>query len=579
MSLFDTWQNLAAASDEAVDFHWHAIFTSFKAVACDMLAQDALACSRLGDTDERAYDRFMHLMGDYQTAIQYIESATDLPPLVDELLAGILDILQSRLRHFDESEPTDPETNPVTEEKAEIIARTFECIQNYPVHVPAEARVALRGAFLLHGACALYDETITHLPDGALEAFYAHYNEGLRFCLSQLDDLHARKTARTYMDLVQREWEVLQDMIRVQAAALENINEENPEQTTVAANVLNVLRQAYQQTGPLAEALQRLSASTPLRTEGYGTYETFVQRLAQAQTALQTDAPAPPDLQPFHAALAVEIDALFGQQRIAFLKIATQWPNRVADEINLVTEAIQIFRATHQSLVDNPIEATDTEVQILQGIIETMEIKIGSMMDSIGDFNGQTANLMQSFAQEKNDVTDEIRQAAYTAIRTAWFMSPPINKNDVPAFFARCQAGTAFAPYRADYEKHVAFYNEKIEKAAIRFKREVLFYEAATYEEILTHSVSRLRESTSEHVQDTAANLEGAYNALEVLLCKNGITPIRPAPHDPFNGKEHEVLMAEQQEGFAKGEIIKRVGSGYRLGDMILVRANVIAAR
>jgi molecular chaperone GrpE (heat shock protein) len=100
-----------------------------------------------------------------------------------------------------------------------------------------------------------------------------------------------------------------------------------------------------------------------------------------------------------------------------------------------------------------------------------------------------------------------------------------------------------------------------------------------TFEEILTHSVSRLKESANEAVTRIAARLRDTYGALEVLLRKNNITPIRPAPRDIFNGKEHEVLVAEKQDGFAKGEIIKLLGSGYRYNGQVLMRANVIAAR
>jgi len=46
-----------------------------------------------------------------------------------------------------------------------------------------------------------------------------------------------------------------------------------------------------------------------------------------------------------------------------------------------------------------------------------------------------------------------------------------------------------------------------------------------------------------------------------------------------FNPKEHEVLMAESNADFKKGEIVKVMNSGYRRKDLILLRANVIAAR
>jgi hypothetical protein len=39
------------------------------------------------------------------------------------------------------------------------------------------------------------------------------------------------------------------------------------------------------------------------------------------------------------------------------------------------------------------------------------------------------------------------------------------------------------------------------------------------------------------------------------------------------------VLIAEEAAGFAKGEIIKCMSTGYRHGADVLVRANVIAAR
>ena len=46
-----------------------------------------------------------------------------------------------------------------------------------------------------------------------------------------------------------------------------------------------------------------------------------------------------------------------------------------------------------------------------------------------------------------------------------------------------------------------------------------------------------------------------------------------------FNGREHEVLMAEVKEGFKKGEIIKTLNKGYRFNDQIILKANVVACK
>ncbi len=58
-----------------------------------------------------------------------------------------------------------------------------------------------------------------------------------------------------------------------------------------------------------------------------------------------------------------------------------------------------------------------------------------------------------------------------------------------------------------------------------------------------------------------------------------GVDIIAPKPHDIFNGKEHEVIMAEKNNDFKKGEIIKLINSGYKNKNYIILRANVIAAK
>ena len=321
----------------------------------------------------------------------------------------------------------------------------------------------------------------------------------------------------------------------------------------------------------LPQTAARTGQVSPCRT-----YEEFSAAI-RAQAVAEPPG-ALPDTTPFFEALREETATLFGQQRITFLKAAYKMQRMIGVEILIAEEAAALFSTAYTLLAEGEPDGTKTEGQIIAGITETLEIKIESLRESIQAFNGESAGLLQSFAKEKNDVTDEIKEAAYLTIREAWLSDPP-TETDLPCFLARCRESEAFAPYRTDYEKHVNHYTAKMEKAALRFKKEILLYEVCTYEEILTHIVSRLKESDNEAVLTAAQKLHETYAALEVLLRKNNITPIRPAPHDAFNGKEHEVLVAEKQEGFAKGEIIKLVGSGYRHNDQVLMRANVIAAR
>ena len=146
-------------------------------------------------------------------------------------------------------------------------------------------------------------------------------------------------------------------------------------------------------------------------------------------------------------------------------------------------------------------------------------------------------------------------------------------------FLASASSLEVFATYSSQLAKHILNASTKIEKASFRFKKETLLYEISTFEEILYHSVSRLRESPMPCIAVAVNMLDETFAKLETLLTEYSIAVIRPAAHEPFNGREHEVLIAEETEGFAKGEIVKVMTSGYKYKDQVILRANVIAAR
>ena len=124
---------------------------------------------------------------------------------------------------------------------------------------------------------------------------------------------------------------------------------------------------------------------------------------------------------------------------------------------------------------------------------------------------------------------------------------------------------------------------EKIEQEAdkkiIKFLREHLLFEMSTYEEIINYSVSKLRESQEDFIITYVKEIDALTHSIEEILKAYKIEFIHPNPHEKFNGKEHEVLMAEVREGFQKGEIIKTMNKGYMLDGQIILKANVIAGK
>jgi hypothetical protein len=136
-----------------------------------------------------------------------------------------------------------------------------------------------------------------------------------------------------------------------------------------------------------------------------------------------------------------------------------------------------------------------------------------------------------------------------------------------------------YAPVYARIARPAAKTLEELKMKLLKFKKEQTLYEISTFEEIQLYSVSRLRESEDEHITGFVGYLDRAGSKITAKLGEYGITPIRPRIGEAFNGREHEVLMAEQNDDFKKGEIIKLLNNGYKQGDLVLLRSNVVAAR
>ena len=112
------------------------------------------------------------------------------------------------------------------------------------------------------------------------------------------------------------------------------------------------------------------------------------------------------------------------------------------------------------------------------------------------------------------------------------------------------------------------------------FIKNTILFEISTFQEIIYYSVVRLRESDDEKILDFTKYIDNIEVEIEKCLINNNILPIKPNPHDMFNAKEHEVLLAEKNEDFVKGQIIKVINYGYKKKDEgVIKRATIIAAK
>jgi len=349
-------------------------------------------------------------------------------------------------------------------------------------------------------------------------------------------------------------------------------------------HILNMLRETYQYTGPVVDELQRILHTPTMEHTGLS-YEAFIEVINDALSAKEWVKPHIEDSD-FSALLAEETTLLFEQLPTDLTGTAAQVQQMIDSDKLLAAEVMQVFAEVKKLLPSAECEqpnadiltAEDAQLQlnILKGISETIDIKIDSLNESIQTFDEDGQNLLRSVSEEKVTLSDADVQKVQDAVLAAWIISPPCNVAD---FFNALPAGDIFAPLHDRIKKRITFHLEKAEKLTLRFKKEVVLYEICTYEEILTHSASRLHESAWADMAAAENVLSAAYGTLEKLLQNSNIIAIRPAAHEPFNAFEHEILLAEVQEGFAKGEIIKVLNTGYKQNDKVILRANVIAAK
>lgn len=578
-NLWSLWQKYKQASAQSLNKSINRKFAALEKAVCTQISADAARFSRLGETDEEIFAHLAGLMDVYRRVVELGRGHKFENETVNALIDGICEVLNSRLREFDEA-AAGSSANLITAEKRAITdeaeAQASETIeklkQNFIAGLPDDEVYE-------------WDESLEMILRGDFYEMFTSYRDALKFCLTRLDDLHSREAARLFTELIEREWEELGNIIKVQVIALEDAcgtavpatsDGSNPDtaEATLVVGILDALREAYQQTGPVVEDLQR-RLNAPKKSLPSRSFDDFENELL---SVLETASSAPPERKRFFAALDAETALQLDSLAVEYKKAAYRLQRVIGGEVLLAEEVTGVFEKILGALPEIPAASDESiERDILEGIRETIEIKIAGLTEAVQTFQTQSGGIIRDFSAEKDAPEDELN-AVLDAVRAAWLSAPP-EEAAIAAFFDACRTGEAFAFCRERVEKHVGTYMELLEKSTLRFKKEVLLYEVCTFEEILTHSVSRLRDSRDAAVLSAVLLLDDTFRELEIILKKNNIAVIRPAPKEQFNAREHEVLVAEKQDGFEKGEIIKIVTAGYRFKEQVILRANVIAAR
>jgi len=528
---------------------------------------------KLIENDEKIYDYYKSLIKYYKNAMKiYDENKSKfISDKVIKILNGLYDVIFSLISQFDDAEKliikNKKNQNPIYIEKRKIIEENTKFlfndvdkirnnyVINYNYDMNSEFENEIYQSIILNTAKELYD-------------IYIEYTN--KFII-KINDIENREVAGFYYELLKEEKTDLQSVIKIQIDALEK-EKQSEEEKKIVQNILSNLREGYQYLNKNVNELEQLFKSTNSKNNAkiceFKDFEIYIVEsfdLKKISCSKKTD--------------YINKNNEFKNSSLNFIRNYVEYiVNERLQDIDNIKDSIEDVLKLTNKLIDvffdlvnysdinkdkfNNVEFND----IILGINESIKIKIESLKENRDYIQKEFDTLLNNYKSETINIGDEEL------------------KNIYDYFFNNLNNDSEIELYVADY------FNEKIKrkknrqadivyKKILQFKREQILFEISTFEEILNYSVSRLRDSQNDIIKQYVNYVDNLVKNISLILDDYGIKTICPNQHDIFNGKEHEVVIAEKNDSFKRGEIIKVMNNGYKQGDVIILRANVIAAK
>ena len=251
----------------------------------------------------------------------------------------------------------------------------------------------------------------------------------------------------------------------------------------------------------------------------------------------------------------------------------------------LAAKVIGEFKNAVKEIDVNAYKEDEISNRIIQGINETLSIKVQSMGEMLGEYYESVKPYLEKrfcinnlYAKAAREADIEKQLNKYKSNNSGWLEDMKTSSKVLDNFLKETylsvkNKGLLVAKKSIDSDR------VNVARIDSRFKKECIFFEIITFEEIINYSISKLAQSESCAVTDYAEIVKACDDSIKEYMQSVGIEIISPESRDMFNGKIHEVLMVKEEDGFSKGKIIKVVNNGYREGGVIYARANVICAK
>ena len=571
----------------------------------------------LSSYDVKIYDAYMRIIRSYEeVASIYLDADSPISsPGIKAIWDGIYAILMSRLLVNGEKENF---VNPVEAEKKEIVSRSILAasaqmdvsIARILWNSQPEWAARLKRQLVFDMTFENFNQAIENICESirkeCAEEFYQVYTLRVKSAVSNLNDLSLRHDVSYYNELLKEEQDILKQIVVVQVMALEKAVSEGlaeEDEAKTLEDALNILRETYQKESSEIAQIDRLFSESAARNrKNLGQAVMEIEDFADFAASFEEIVPFKNNL----PAIFERTKQNFADKYSVFKNLANEYISKrvkeylskttmrtiynskkdVSQTIHMVLEASRCFGNILNYYEDNKEYLLNLEESdIIKGVAETILIKVESLDEAIVEFEKDADIIIAglSINTAAPEEGGESLPAAFEEHLTRKLIELRKGEKKGPQIIKGIVDNGLNNGICTEYwDKVLKSHNKKkdeIEKKILLFKRDSFFFEISTFEEIMHYSVSRLREASDSRILEFVSEIDSQFKKISDVLTRYGIEKIAPGPHDFFNPKENEVLMVEENPNYKKGEIIKTMNSGYRQNDVVIVRANVIAAR
>jgi len=528
---------------------------------------------KLIENDEKIYDYYKSLIKYYKNAMKIYDSNKSkfVSDKVIKILNGLYDVIFSLINQFDDAEKlvvkNKKNQNPIYIEKRKIIEENTKFlfndidkignnyIINYDYDINSEFENELYQNIILNIAKELYD-------------IYIEYAN--KFVV-KINDIENREVAGFYYELLKEEKTDLQSVIKIQIDVLEK-ERQSEEEKKIVQSILSNLREGYQYLNKNINELEQLfkftNSKSIIKICEFKDFKIYIVEsfdLKKISCNKKTD--------------YIDKNNEFKNSSFNFICNYVKYiVNENLQDIDNIKDSIENVLKLTNKLIDvffdlvnysdiNKDKFVNVEFNdIILGINESIKIKTESLKENKECIQKEFDILLNNYKSETINISDEELKDIYD-----YFFNNLSNDSNIELYITDY--------FREKIKRKKSKQIDIVYKKIMQFKREQILFEISTFEEILNYSVSRLRNSQNDIIKEYVDYVDKLVENIKLILNDYGIKTICPNQHDIFNGKEHEVIIAEKNDDFKRGEIIKVMNNGYKQDDVVILRANVIAAK